>query len=321
MCRCTLVSHFLLLPIRRQNMAVTQDTSEFRYLPLQAAALGTTVPAASRIALSLPDGRTLSALRFGEDEPEVTLLHGAGLNAHTWDSVALLLGRPLLAIDLAGHGDSSWRENADYSPASLAADIAHALPAWTDRPQLLVGHSLGGLTASVLAAQHPELVSELVLVDIVPALDTDAAPSVLREFYQVTDFESRDAAVDRATEFGFGGARADTERGVFFNTRVREDGRVEWKHHFAQIIGHAFDSLQASRTADADPWAPLSAVAAPVTLIRGTHGFLQDSDVAEFSRHLPAASVATVDAGHNVQETAPGFLADIVTDALSRTLR
>ena len=304
-------------------MAVAQDTSEFRYLPVQAGRFNTAVPPARRIAMRLPDGRSVSALRFGEDAPEVTLLHGAGLNAHTWDSVALLLGRPALVIDLPGHGDSSWREDLDYSPAALAADVAVAVEQWTQTPQVLIGHSLGGLTSAVIAAQHPQLVAELILVDIVPGLDTDAAPAVLRDFYQVTDFGSREEAADRAERFGFGGAREDTERGVFFNTRVREDGRVEWKHHFAQIIGHAFDALNAANRASraADLWADLVAVRAPVTLVRGSHGFLQDADVAEFSRRMPTAAVLTVDAGHNVQETDPARLASLASEALNRTSR
>lgn len=304
-------------------MAVAQDTSEFRYLPAQAQRFGTPVPPARRTAVTLPDGRTLSALRFGDGAPEVTLLHGAGLNAHTWDAVALLLGRPAIAIDLAGHGDSSWRGDLDYSPAALAADVALAVQEWTDAPQVLIGHSLGGLTAAVVAAQHPELVSELILVDIVPGLDTDAAPAVLREFYQVTVFDSRDDAVARAEEFGFGGTREDTERGVFFNTRVRADGRVEWKHHFAKIIGQAFDALNGAGTASAagDPWADLARVSARITLVRGSHGFLQDGDVAEFTRRMPSATVTTVDAGHNVQETDPAVLAALASDALSRTFR
>jgi len=302
-------------------MAVANDTSEFRYLPAQAERFGTDVPAVQRIALDLPDGRSLSALRFGDAAPEVTLLHGAGLNAHTWDTVMLLLGRPALVIDLAGHGDSSWRTDADYSPASLAADVATAMTEWTTAPQVLVGHSLGGLTAAAVAARHPELIRELVLVDVVPGLDTDAAPSVLRDFYTVTDFASRDDAVARAESFGFGGTREDTERGVFFNTRVREDGRVEWKHHFAQIIGHAFDALNRANRTVADPWADLTAVTAPVTLVRGTRGFLQDDDVAEFTRRLPTATVVTVEAGHNVQETDPASLASIASAALLRPPR
>lgn len=317
-----MIRHFSEAAPQEQNMAVVQDTSEFRYLPAQAQTLGTDVPHAERIAITLPDGRVLSALRFGLGDPEVTLLHGAGLNAHTWDAVALLLGRPAIAIDLAGHGDSSWRDDLDYSPAVLADDVAHALAHWAPRPQILVGHSLGGLTAQVVAARHPERVRELVLVDIVPGLDTDAAPAVLRDFYAVTDFASRDEAVDRAQAFGFGGSRADTERGVFFNTRVRDDGRVEWKHHFSRIIASAFDSLKNEQAASGGArWTQLAAVAAPVTLVRGERGFLGDADVAAFRKHLPAAAVITVDAGHNVQETAPDSLAVIVTGALTSETR
>lgn len=302
-------------------MAVARDTSEFRYLPAQAQILGTSTPTAARIRLTLPDGRTLSALRFGTGAPQVTLLHGAGLNAHTWDSVQLFLGRPALAIDLPGHGDSSWRGDLDYSPASLAADVAAAITEWTTTPQVLIGHSLGGLTAAAVAAQHPELVGELILVDIVPGLDTDAAPAVLCVFYRVTDFASRAEATDRAESFGLGGTRTDTERGVYFNTRVRADGRVEWKHHFAQIIDKTFDALNGTNKMPGEhsPWADLEAVTAPVSLVHGTHGFLRDSDLAEFTHRLPRATVLTVDAGHNVQETDPASVAHVATGALNRT--
>lgn len=292
-------------------MAVATDSSEFRYLPSQAEALGTSVPSARRVALTLPDGRTLSALHFGEAAPEITLLHGAGLNAHTWDAVALLLQRPVLAVDLAGHGDSSWRDDLDYSPAALAEDLAPALARWTRQPQILIGHSLGGLTAAVLAARRPDLVRALVLVDVVPGLDTAAAPAVLRDFYTVTDFASRTEAVERAQRFGFGGTREDTERGVFFNTRERDDGRIEWKHHFAHIIGHAFDALESARDEGSDPWADLVAASAPITLVRGARGFLQDADVEALLQRRPEARVVTVDAGHNIQETRPAALADL----------
>ena len=306
-------------------MAVAQDTSEFRYLPGQASALGAEVPPVVRLSLSLPDGRTLSALRFGTETPEVTFLHGAGLNAHTWDTTALQLARPALMIDLAGHGDSSWRDDHDYSPRPLADDVALALAAWTTRPQVLVGQSLGGLVAARVAALHPDRVRELIVIDITPGLSVDAAPAILRDFYAVTDFTGRDEAADRAQAFGFGGSREDTERGVFFNTRVRSDGRVEWKHLFAHLVGHALDTLDPA-TGDSEArgsqgWADLAAVQAPITLVRGARGFLQDADAAEFAARVPHATITTVDAGHNVQETASGAVADLVISALGLPTR
>lgn len=305
-----------------------EETTEFSFLAGQARALGTPVPPVERLTLSLPDGRTLSALRYGTAPIEVTLLHGAGLNAHTWDTTVLALSRPTLAIDLAGHGDSSWRDDAAYTGRTLAADVIAALGTWTHRPQVLVGQSLGGLTAAAVAARAPELVRELVIVDITPGVDQSVGPAALREFYRVVDAATRDELVDRAQQFGFGGSREDTARGVFLNTRVRADGRVEWKHHFAHIAAQLLDAPPAAVAAGSAPaptilsvhgWDDLAAVAAPITLVRAGHGFVSDGAEHEFRTRVPGARVLHLEGNHNLQETAPTALAEIVRDAIDRT--
>lgn len=304
-------------------MEVATDITEFSYLPAQAEALGVPLPPVERLALPLPDGRTLSALRFGTEAPRVTLLHGAGLNAHTWDTTSLSLQQPLLAIDLAGHGDSSWRTDADYTPRTLAADVAAALDAWTTQPQLILGQSLGGLTGAALAASRPDLVAELVIVDITPGIDVSAGPAALRAFYSgPTDFATRDELVDKAMSLGFGGTRPETERGVFLNTRVRSDGRVEWKHHFAHLAAQALAAHDPGDAAAPSAlhetgWDDLRAVRAPITLVRAARGFVSESDADEFQRRVPGARVVALDATHNVQETAPAALASLVASALA----
>lgn len=90
--------------------------NEFALLQEQALELGLLwdrPPAVRREFLEVPSGRRLSALVWGHRPPELVLLHGGAQNAHTWDSVALLLGRPLMAIDLPGHGHSDWRLDRD----------------------------------------------------------------------------------------------------------------------------------------------------------------------------------------------------------------
>jgi len=314
-----LLSHFAAAPLAEQNIGVTTDSGEFRYLPVQAQALGVPVPPVERLALNLPDGRELSALRYGDGEPAITLLHGAGLNAHTWDTTVLLLQQPVLVIDLPGHGDSSWRDDADYSGRTLAPDVATALQAWTTRPQVLVGHSLGGLTAAAVAAAHPELVRELLIVDITPGIDTSGGPAALRALYEgPTDFATRDELVDRAMSLGFGGTRPETERGVFLNTRVRADGRIEWKHHFAHLAAAALATASPGAGAhrailDESGWADLAAASAPLTLVRAIRGFVSESDAEELQRRVPASRLVAIDATHNVQETAPAELAELIT--------
>jgi pimeloyl-ACP methyl ester carboxylesterase len=297
---------------------------EFSFLPAQAADIGHQgpLPPVERLMLPLSDGRTLSALRYGSMPPEVTFVHGAGLNAHTWDTTVLALGLSALALDLPGHGDSSWRDDADYSPRTLAPDVMRALEEWTDRPQVLVGHSLGGLAAVAVAAAAPSLVRRLVVVDITPGVDPDAGPQQVRQFFAgPTDWASRDELVDRALAFGLGGSREAATRGVFLNSRVRADGRVEWKHHFAHLAAAAANADAATESPAPDAvravlsasgWDDLDAVRAPLTLIRGERGYVTEADAAEFLRRRPDAQLAALPAGHNVHEEIPVRLAELL---------
>lgn len=306
--------------------------AEFPYLSAQAAELGVTAPPARRLSFALPDGRTVSALQYGDaasgtfPSPVVTFLHGAGLNAHTWDTTVLALGLPALALDLPGHGDSSWRDDAAYVGATLAADIAPAIAEWTDVPQVLVGQSLGGLTAAALAATHPELVRALVIVEITPGIDPNGDAAQIGAFFAgPTDWASRDELVDRALAFGLGGTREAATRGVFQNSRVRPDGRVEWKHHFAHLANALAADPAAAASAEAQQqairgalpasgWDDLAAVTVPITLVRGERGFVTEGDAADFVARVPQASVLTVPSGHNVQEELPAPLAALVFD-------
>ncbi|MGZ0711361.1 alpha/beta fold hydrolase (plasmid) [Coraliomargarita sp. W4R53] len=300
---------------------MNEPTDEFSFLAEQAtdAGLAGALPRGERLSTELPDGRTLSAIRYTPassvaTSPEVTFLHGAGLNAHTWDSTILALGLPALLIDLPGHGDSSWRSDMAYVGRALAADIAVGMDAWTSGPQVLVGHSLGGLTAAALASARADLVRELLIVDITPGVLANEGPSELGAFFAgPTDWATRDELVDRAMDFGFGGgSRRKVERGVFFNSRVREDGRVEWKHHFAHLaptMGTSAEKGQPQVLTSAG-WEDLARITAPTTLVRGERGYVTAANATEFATRIPTASIIVIASGHNVQEEAPKELAD-----------
>lgn len=308
------------------------EMDEFQFLAAQAAEIGVAVPPVRRLTHALPDGRTVSALQYGDAatgdfaSPVVTFLHGAGLNAHTWDTTVLALGLPALSLDLPGHGDSSWREDAAYVGRTLAADIVGAVEEWTDAPQVLVGQSLGGLTAAALAASRPALVRELVIVDITPGIDPNGGAAQIGAFFAgPTDWATRDELVDRALAFGLGGTRAAATRGVFLNSRVRADGRVEWKHHYARIANTlaadpaAAAEAQTQQSAlrgilSASGWEDLSSVTAPITLVRGERGFVTAADADLFRERLPHAAVLVVPSGHNVQEELPVPLAALIAD-------
>src|SRR5262245_28940088 len=128
------------------------DPSEFDFLAEEAAEVGApaALPAVRRLDLATAEG-ALSALLWGAG-PELTLLHGGGLTAHTWDATVLALGRPALALDLPGHGESAWRDDFDYSPRQNARAVAAVLDAVAPGArQAVVGQSLGAHTAIALA--------------------------------------------------------------------------------------------------------------------------------------------------------------------------
>ncbi len=107
--------------------------------------------------------------------PPVVLLAGTGATAADWDRVSddLSRDRVVHAIDLRGHGSSTWPGR--YSIRAMSADIASALPVLAERPDV-IGHSLGGLVACVVASGDA-LVRRLVLEDVgVPHPRTPSPP-------------------------------------------------------------------------------------------------------------------------------------------------
>jgi pimeloyl-ACP methyl ester carboxylesterase len=144
--------------------------SEFAFLDEAARHVGVTgpLPPVQRIESGAGAVR-ISALRWGAVSPRVVFIHGGAQNAHTFDAVILGLGEPALAVDLPGHGRSAWRDDGDYTPQQNAATLQPVLRELAPGADLLVGMSLGGLTAIRLAAAAPELAGRLAIVDITPS--------------------------------------------------------------------------------------------------------------------------------------------------------
>jgi len=288
------------------------DMDEFALLHEEAADLGLhlgSTPVVRREDVQTSEG-VISALVWGSSDPALVLLHGGGLNAHTWDGVILALGQPAVAIDLPGHGHSSWRADGRYDPDVIAVAVGEAIAALAPRARAVAGHSLGGLTTIALGGLRAELVRRQILVDAIPA---DPPPdNQVGSFLSGPDsFGSRDEIVERAISFGLGGTRSAVERAVTLNTVQRDDGQWTWRHHLGQRPGEVSISRDFSTL-----WSPLEHYAGPITLIRGSKGFIREDQVAELNRRIPAADVITVETGHNIQEEDPVGLAELLEGLL-----
>jgi len=267
-------------------------------------------PQVQRIAHQLGDGRTVSALKWGSAEPQMVFVHGGSQNAHTWDTVLLDLGVPALAIDLPGHGHSSWRDDAMYSPHSMAVDIAEVIALHAPSAKVVVGMSLGGLTSLALAGHAPHLVQELVLVDITPGVNGDKAKAILDFVIGPQAFASFDDLLKRTIEHNPTRTIESLRRGILHNAKQLDDGSWQWRYDRRSHI-RSENSEPISGDALGKLWDLIGSLECPLTLLRGgTSPVVDDADVAELLRRQGRAEVLVIDgAGHSIQGDKPRELA------------
>jgi len=261
----------------------------------------------------------LSAIRWGDDPAEIVLLHGGAQNAHTWDTVALGLGRPLVAVDLPGHGRSPWRDDHDYRPSVNAVSVAEAVEDAAPDAAVVVGMSLGGLTAAALAGLRPDLVRRLVLVDVTPGVNRDKASDIIAFVSGPETFASFEEILERTVAFNPTRSESSLRRGILHNAHELDDGSWTWRYD--RMRESPIDGELAAGELAA-LWDVLGDAGStgPLLLARGaTSPVVDDADVAELARRRPDAEVVTVDrAGHSIQGDRPLALAALVAGWAAR---
>jgi pimeloyl-ACP methyl ester carboxylesterase len=152
----------------------------------------------TRSAILERDGVRLAYLDFGGTGPPVLLLHGLAGHAREWaDTAGWLTERArVFGLDARGHGRSE-RNPADVSRRAHVEDVAFMVDRLQLGPVLLVGQSLGGQTAFLFAAEHPELVRGVVVAEASPERDDEAAVEQVKHDLAgwPVPFASREAAV------------------------------------------------------------------------------------------------------------------------------
>jgi pimeloyl-ACP methyl ester carboxylesterase len=263
------------------------------------------VPPVQRFFVAVDGLRQLSGLRWGEGDPELVLVHGGAQNAHTFDTVALALQRPLIALDLPGHGHSDPSPYGISAVAMHARDLSRAIEQLILEPLPLVGMSLGGLCSILVASERPDLVSHLVLIDVTPGVNSDKARHITNFVNGPATFDNFDELLARTVEHNPTRSESSLRRGILHNAVQRADGTWVWRHQ-----QHSPSTIEAPRVDDL--WDTIGTLTMPVTLLRGmaAGSVVDDDDEAELRRRLPTVEVIRVEgAGHSIQGDQPVELA------------
>lgn len=118
------------------------------------------------------------------EQPPLLIAHGLYGSARNWGVIAKRLSdeRQVVAVDMRNHGQSPWHDSHAYP--DLAADLAEVIGAHGGQMDV-IGHSMGGKAAMMLALEHPEAVRRLLVADIAPVAYGHSQIQYIEAMWQV----------------------------------------------------------------------------------------------------------------------------------------
>jgi esterase len=225
----------------------------------------------------------LSSLDFGGRGRRILILHGLFGSARNWVTVGRFLshyGRAV-ALDCRNHGNSPHAPT--HSLTDLIADLSGYIEGCCPEPPLLVGHSMGGLTAMGCALLYPEAIDGLIVVDIAPraySLDIEAELAALR--IDLSGMKTRQE-VDAAM------APLIPDRGLrqFLQLNLeRQEGGFRWKLNVP--------ALEQATFAAGLPALPGRYEGRTLFVRGGASDYVPDSDLPLIARRFPRSTVETL---------------------------
>lgn len=168
--------------------------------------------------------------------PPLVILHGLLGSKRNWQGIAKILADRfrVVAADLRNHGDSPW--DPDMSYAAMAGDVAALIHRLGGGPVRVIGHSMGGKAAMMLALEHAKLVDRLVVVDIAPTPSPGHAEGFVHALAGVNLLRCqslRDVDGQLAEQVPDPGIRA-----FLLQNLDTSAARLAWKPNLAAITSH-----------------------------------------------------------------------------------
>lgn len=250
---------------------------------------------------------------FGGDGPMILAMHGVTGGAFLWEGVAAALaGRArLVAMDFRGHGQSDWSDARQYSTNDYAVDLTAVLAALApNTPPILMGASWGALAAIQVAADQPDAVSGLIIVDVEPSFEASAT-DVFPRPYKFADFDALLAWERKANPAAPDAALAAFAQGSVTTTA---EGALLRRHDPFFLTRWPFR--------DDDLWAELAAVQCPTLVLNGDRTFVRRDVCEKMAKTAPKGRFAGIEnSGHLIPLEQPDTLAALIEEFINRDLK
>ncbi len=256
------------------------------------------------------NGMNFHYLDWGnEGAPVMVLLHGLRGHCHAWNDVSARFcgGYRILALDQRGRGETDWAPRGDYSTDAFVADLEEFCYTLGIERLTLVGHSMGGRNSMAFAGRNPQMLEKLVIVDIGPDINPAGSARITRELVEVPEeFDSFEDAFQYVNSQNRFTSEAVMRRRLTHQTRELPNGKIGWRYD-PEIREQRRNGTGAPPP---DLWEPLSRVACPTLIVRGSETDTLSLVVAErMVQTLSDGRLVQVDnAAHMVFEDNPdGF--------------
>ncbi|MDQ5977259.1 MAG: hypothetical protein QG602_231 [Verrucomicrobiota bacterium] len=230
----------------------------------------------------------------GAGKPPLILLHGLLGSSRNWQTAGkdLAAENHVFALDARNHGRSAHDAAMNYEV--LAHDVADWMQAQGLPRATLVGHSMGGKTAMLLACRRPELVERLVVVDIAPKDYFWVAHR--GEFAAMNELDLDSLTSRGEAEMRFEARVPNLGMRKFLTTNLDRDeaGRWKWTVNLP-VLTKALPGLERNSLAASDRYD------GPALFIAGGKSqYVQPGDHAAIRRHFPSARIEVIaESGHN----------------------
>ncbi|MBV9411069.1 MAG: alpha/beta hydrolase, partial [Acidimicrobiia bacterium] len=190
------------------------------------------VPVGGRSGFTIIEDRQVHYLEWGSVRlPNVLCLHGGGQTAYMYEELGAALAPRfhVIAPDLPNHGDSDPIEDGAGDRHALASTVPPLVDHFGIAPTVVVGASLGGITAITFAAARPELVGGIVLIDIGHRLEEEGVKRIIEFLSAHESFASLEEAASHISTY-LPQRKEVRAESLTRNLRQRPDGRWVWKH-------------------------------------------------------------------------------------------